>query len=82
MRLFPSTPASQSPCQSCLFSLPTPGHRRTSATGQSLDVKTPDSTETPTPADAFRRANAEINSLILALEKIGLLLATAGGRRF
>lgn len=43
-------------------------------------MKTPNSTETPTPADAFRRLNDEINSLILALEKIELLLATAGHR--
>jgi len=45
-----------------------------------LNVKTPNSTDKPTPADAFRRLNDEINSLILALEKIELLLATAGHR--
>jgi hypothetical protein len=45
-----------------------------------LDVKTPNSTETSTPADAFRRLNDEINNLILAPEKIELLLAAAGHR--
>ena len=43
-------------------------------------MKTPDSTDKPTPADAFRRLNNEINNLILALEKIERLIATAGHR--
>jgi len=41
-------------------------------------MKTPDSI--PTPADAFRRLNDNINNLILALEKIERLIATAGHR--